>query len=61
MFGGTGFSGSNTMVSFANGDGHAQSVHIEGAAFIDGAWYATFNTAPAEGMIRINYMVSYFG
>ncbi len=61
MFGGTGFSGSNTMVSFANGDGRAQNVHVDGAMFKDNAWCATFYTAPAAGPIRINYMVSYFG
>lgn len=61
MFGGTGFSGGNTMVSFANGDGQTQSVHVEGAVFMNGAWYATFSGAPAAGPIRINYMVSYFG
>lgn len=50
----------NTAVFAANGDGHAQSSHLEGCTYVSGNWYATFS-AKAIGSYRINYLVVYFG
>ncbi len=54
-------SNSNTTVSFANGDGSAQTVHVQGATYLNGVWYATLASGAKAGSIRINYMVTYFG
>lgn len=51
----------NTTVSFANGDGSAQTVHVQGATYLNGIWYATLASGANTGSIRINYMVMYFG
>ena len=50
----------NTAVFAANGDGKAQSSHLEGCTYVGGSWYATFS-ARATGSYRINYLVVYFG
>ena len=54
-------SNANTTVSFANGDGSAQTVHVQGATYLNGLWYATLASGANTGSIRINYMVMYFG
>lgn len=54
-------SNANTTVSFANGDGSAQTVHMQGATYLNGIWYATLASGANTGSIRINYMVMYFG
>ena len=54
-------SNANTTVSFANGDGSAQTVHVQGATYLNGIWYATLASGTNTGSIRINYMVMYFG
>jgi phage minor structural protein len=54
-------SNANTTVSFANGDGSAQTVHVQGATYLNGIWYATLASGANTGSIRINYMVMYFG
>ena len=59
-----GISGSNsvnTSLSFANGDGKAQMVHVEGATYQDGKWYAVMDKGAVAGSIRINYIIAYFG
>lgn len=53
-------SNANTTVSFANGDGSAQTVHVQGATYLN-VWYATLASGANTGSIRINYMVMYFG
>lgn len=54
-------SNSNTTVSFANGDGSAQTVHVQGATYLNGVWYATLASGAKAGSIKINYMAMYFG
>ena len=54
-------SNSNTTVSFSNGDGSAQTVHVQGATYLGGVWYATLASGAKAGVIRINYMAMYFG
>ncbi len=51
----------NTIVLFANGDGNAQSVHIEGSTHMGNNWYAVTNKSMAAGPIRINWVAIYFG
>ena len=53
-------SNANTSVFAANGDGRAQSSHLDGCTYVNGDWYATFS-AIAKGSYRINYLVVYFG
>ena len=54
-------SNSNTTVSFVNGDGSVQTVHVQGATYLNGVWYATLASGAKAGSIRINYMAMYFG
>lgn len=54
-------SNSNTTVSFVNGDGSVQTVHVQGATYLNGVWYATLASGAKAGSIKINYMAMYFG
>ena len=51
----------NTAISFSNGDGEAQKVHIQGATYQNGKWYAVMASGATAGSIRINYIITYFG
>lgn len=61
LLGVSGSNVSNTVCFFANGDGGAQDVHIEGSTLIGSEWKAVFNKNPADGRLRINYLVAYSG
>ena len=61
LFGVEDCSATNTACFFANGDGSAQSVHIEGATYLNSAWNAVFNDKSTAGNFRVNYMAIYFG
>lgn len=54
-------SNANVAVSFSNGDGGAQKVHVQGATYENGTWYATLASGAKAGSIRINYIIAYFG
>ena len=54
-------SNANVAVSFSNGDGGAQKVHVQGATYENGTWYATLASGAKAGPIRINYIITYFG
>lgn len=54
-------SNANVAVSFSNGDGGAQKVHVQGATYENGTWYATLASGAEAGSIRINYIIAYFG
>ena len=54
-------SNANTAISFSNGDGEAQKVHIQGATYQNGKWYAVMASGATAGSIRINYIITYFG
>mgnify|MGYP004486899495 FL=1 len=61
LLGVTGASNANTAVSFSNGDGQ-MTLHLDGATWLNGAWYATFNGLTTEKTAcRVNYMISYSG
>lgn len=61
LFGVTDASSGNTMAMFANGNGDNQAVHVEGATFKDGYWYAVMDSGALKQDIQINYVVWYFG
>ena len=61
LFGVEDCSATNTACFFANGDGSAQSVHIDGATYLNSAWNAVFNDKSTAGNFRVNYMAIYFG
>lgn len=61
LFGVTDASRGNTMVTFANGNGDNQPVHVEGATFKDDYWYAVMESGALKQDIQINYVVWYFG
>lgn len=61
LFGVDDCSAANTACFFANGDGGAQSVHIDGATYLNSAWNAVFNDKSTAGNFRVNYMAIYFG
>ena len=61
LFGVDDCSAENTACFFANGDGSAQSVHIDGATYLNSAWNAVFNDKSTAGNFRVNYMAIYFG
>ncbi|MGN1193821.1 MAG: phage tail spike protein [Dorea sp.] len=61
LFGVEDCSATNTACFFANGDGNAQSVHIDGATYLNSAWNAVFNDKSTAGNFRVNYMAIYFG
>lgn len=54
-------SNANTAISFSNGDGEAQKVHVQGATYQNGKWYAVMASGATAGSIRINYIITYFG
>lgn len=54
-------SNANVAVSFSNGDGGIQKVHVQGATYENGTWYATLASGAKAGSIRINYIITYFG
>ncbi len=61
LLGITGASNANTTVSFANGDGQ-MTLHLDGATYLNGSWYATFNgLTTEETMCRVNYIIAYGG
>ncbi|WP_204907538.1 hypothetical protein, partial [Mordavella massiliensis] len=45
----------NSVLLVANGDGAAQSAHVEGCTYQNGNWYAVFNVK-ASGPFRFNYL-----
>ena len=50
---------SNTAVFVSNGDGSAgaaKGVHVQGATYLNGTWYATLSSK-VSGLIRLNYFV----
>ena len=52
----------NTTVFFANGDGGAVKSHLEGATYLDNAWYAVLNElTTGTTRFRVNYMIMYNG
>lgn len=57
----TNSSNANTVCLFTNGDGVAQSLHIEGATYQSGIWYAVFDRKSEAKSLRINYVIFYFG
>lgn len=61
LFGVTNASNANTACFFANGDGGAQNVHLEGATFQDNTWRVVGNTNFQTGSLRVNYLLLYFG
>lgn len=61
LFGVDDCSAANTACFFANGDGSAQSVHIDGATYLNSAWNAVLNDKSTAGNFRVNYMAIYFG
>ena len=61
LFGVTDASRGNTMVTFANGNGDNQTVHVEGATFKDDYWHAVMDSGALKQDIQINYVVWYFG
>ena len=61
LFGVSDCSATNTTCYFANGDGRAQSVHVDGATYLNNAWNAVFSDKANVGNFRINYTVIYFG
>lgn len=61
LFGVTDASSGNTMAMFANGNGDNQAVHVEGATFKDGYWFAVMGSGALKQDIQINYVVWYFG
>ena len=61
LFGVDDCSSTNTACFFANGDGSAQSVHIDGATYLNSAWNAVLNSKATAGNFRVNYMAIYFG
>ena len=61
LFGVEDCSATNTACFFANGDGSAQSVHIDGDTYLNSAWNAVFNDKSTAGNFRVNYMAIYFG
>ena len=61
LFGLTDASSGNTMAMFANGNGDNQAVHVEGATFKDGYWFAVMDSGALKQDIQINYVVWYFG
>lgn len=61
LFGVEDCSATNTACFFANGDGSAQSAHIDGATYLNRAWNAVLNSKATAGNFRVNYMAIYFG
>lgn len=61
LFGVTDASSENTIAMFANGNGDNQAVHVEGATFKDGYWFAVMGSGALKQDIQINYVVWYFG
>ncbi|WP_277271739.1 phage tail spike protein [Merdimonas faecis] len=53
--------GGNSALFVSNGDGAANSVHLEGATYQDGKWLAVTNAKNTGGAIRINYLAVLFG
>ena len=53
---------SNTAVFACNGDGGASNAHVASPTFLnsDSTWYATFDRV-VNGLIRISYVVCYWG
>ena len=50
---------SNTAVFTCNGDGNASGVHVQGATYLNGTWWATL-ASKVSGTIRVNYVVVYW-
>lgn len=51
---------SNTAVFVSNGDGGANAVHVQGATYLNGTWWATL-AAKTSKNIHINFFVVYWG
>ena len=52
----------NTTVVFANGDGAAAKLHLEGCTYLNDAWHAVFNDITTEvTRYRVNYFIAYSG
>lgn len=52
----------NTTVVFANGDGAAAKLHLEGSTYLNDAWHAVFNDITTEvTRYRVNYFIAYSG
>ena len=51
-----GVGGTNSALFVSNGDGNAQSCHVEGTTFQNNVWYAVTDRA-FYGPIRINWML----
>ena len=54
-------SNGNTAIAVSNGDGAATGVHVEGCTYLNGAWHVVFNTNIGSALIRINYIITYWG
>ena len=49
----------NTFMGVSNGDGALNSVHVEGATYLNGKWWATLSAKTSRN-IRINFFVVYW-
>lgn len=49
----------NTFMGISNGDGASNSVHVEGATYLEGIWWATLSAKTSKN-IRINFFVVYW-
>ena len=54
-------SNGNTAIAVSNGDGAATGVHVEGCTYQNRAWHVVFNTNIGSVLIRINYIITYWG
>lgn len=59
LLGVTGSSASNTAVFVSNGDGAANSSHVDGCTHVNGEWKATLDRNSSSA-IRINYLIIRF-
>lgn len=59
LLGVTGSNASNTAVFVSNGDGAANSSHIDGCTHVNGEWKATLDRNSSTA-IRINYLIIKF-
>ena len=59
LLGVTGSSAGNTAVFVSNGDGAANSSHVDGCTHVNGEWRATLDRGSSSA-IRINYLIMRF-
>lgn len=59
LLGVTGSSAGNTAVFVSNGDGAANSSHVDGCTHVNGEWRATLDRNSSSAL-RINYLIMRF-